>query len=99
MSANGVGPDTPVPLDVLHISDASQAAGAAVRFRDSFIRIPKSRPGAVQSDELRDAAKSAFQKHRPGKPVEIANIRDGNWLLSTPPTLGGVTSSPRRSMN
>ena len=69
-------PDNPVPLDVLHITDVSQAAGAAVRFRDSFVRIPKSRPGAVQADELRDAAKSAFQKHRRGKPVEITNIRD-----------------------
>ncbi len=69
-------PNTPVPLDVLHLTDVGQAAGAAVRFRDSFIRIPKSRPGAVQGDELRDAAKSAFQKYRPGKPVEIASIRD-----------------------
>lgn len=69
-------PSKPVPLDVLYITDSSQAAGAAVRFRDSFIRIPKSRPGAIQADELRDAAKSAFQKHRPGKPIEITTIRD-----------------------
>lgn len=69
-------PTRPVPLDVLHIAEASQAAGAAVRFRDSFVRIPKSRPGAVQADELRDAARSAFQKARPGKPVEITTIRD-----------------------
>jgi DNA sulfur modification protein DndE len=87
-------PDSPVPLDVLHISDASQAAGAAVRFRDSFIRIPKSRPGAVQSDELRDAAKSAFQKHRPGKPVEIANIRDElGALYSTNTRRGNVLTA------
>ncbi len=69
-------PRQPVPLDVLHISDPSQAASAAVRFRDSFVRIPKSRPGAVQADELRDAARAAFQKSRPGKPVEITTIRD-----------------------
>lgn len=69
-------PDTPVPLDVLHIPDAGQAASAAVRFRDSFVRIPKSRPGAVQADELRDAAKTAFQKFRVGKPIEITAIRD-----------------------
>jgi DNA sulfur modification protein DndE len=69
-------PNSPVPLDVLYISDVGQAAGAAVRFRDSFVRIPKSRPGAVQADELRDAAKSAFQKHRPGRPIDITTIQD-----------------------
>jgi DNA helicase HerA-like ATPase len=69
-------PESPIPLDVLHITDVGQAAGAAVRFRDSFVRIPKNRPGAVQADELRDAAKSAFQKYRPEKPVEITSIRD-----------------------
>jgi DNA sulfur modification protein DndE len=69
-------PTTPVPLDVLHITDPGQAAGAAIRFRDSFIRIPKTKPGAVQADELRDAAKSAFQKYRLGKPIEITTIRD-----------------------
>jgi DNA sulfur modification protein DndE len=69
-------PNRPVPLDVLHIGDSGHAAGAAVRFRDSFVRIPKTRPGAVQADELRDAARTAFQKHRPGKPIEITDIRD-----------------------
>ena len=69
-------PNTPVPLDVLHIADVGQAAGAAVRFRDSFIRIPKNRPGAVQADELRDAARTAFQRFRPGQPIRLETIRD-----------------------
>jgi energy-coupling factor transporter ATP-binding protein EcfA2 len=69
-------PNTPVPLDVLHIADVGQAAGAAVRFRDSFVRIPKNRPGAVQADELRDAARTAFQRYRPGQPIRLETIRD-----------------------
>jgi len=76
-------PNTPVPLDVLHIADVGQAAGAAVRFRDSFVRIPKSRPGAVQSDELRDAAKTAFQRYRPGQPIRLETIRDELTALYT----------------
>jgi DNA sulfur modification protein DndE len=71
-------PANPVPLDVLHIPDSSptEVTNGAIRFRDSFVLIPKSRPGAVQADELRDAARAAFQKRRPDKPIEISTVRD-----------------------
>ena len=71
-------PANAVPLDVLHIPDKSQIeiTNAAMRFRESFVRIPKNKIGAVQQDALRDAARAAFQKHRPGKPIEIVTVRD-----------------------
>lgn len=69
-------PNISVPLDVLHIAEVAQAAGAAVRFRDSFVRIPKNRPGAVQADELRDAARTAFQRYRLGQPIQLETIRN-----------------------
>lgn len=74
-------PNTPVSLDVLHIADAGQAAGAAVRFRDSFVRIPKNRKAAVQADELRDAARTAFQRYRPGQPIRLETIRNELTVL------------------
>jgi DNA sulfur modification protein DndE len=45
-------PASPVPLDVLHIPDKSQTeiTNAAMRFRESFVRIPKNKIGAVQQD-------------------------------------------------
>ncbi len=69
-------PANPVPLDVLHIPDSSptEVTNGAIRFRDSFVLIPKSR--RVQADELRDAARAAFQKRRPDKPIEISTVRD-----------------------
>jgi DNA helicase HerA-like ATPase len=82
-------PDNPVLLDVLHIPDKSQIANSAVRFRDSFVRIPKNRPGAVQADELRDAAKSAFQRYRPGRPIEISAVRDELLALYAPTSRKG----------
>lgn len=72
-------PEQPVPLDVLYLPNSNQTeiTNAAMRFRESFERIPpRSRVGAVQQDSLRDAARAAFAKYRPGKPVEISNIRD-----------------------
>jgi DNA sulfur modification protein DndE len=71
-------PANPVPLDVLHLPDHSpgEITNAAIRFRDSFVLIPKSRIGPVQGGELRDAAKAAFSRQGSGKPVEITTIRD-----------------------
>jgi len=71
-------PTNPVPLDVLHIPDRShgEITNGAIRFRDSFVLIPKGRIGPVQSGELRDAAKAAFTKQGKGKPIEISTIRD-----------------------
>lgn len=73
-----ISPHAPVPLDVLHLADASptEITNAAMRFRESFVRIPKNKIGAVQQDALRDAARAAFTKHRPGKPVEISTVKD-----------------------
>jgi hypothetical protein len=69
-------PDSPVPLDVLYIPEKSQTeiTNGAIRFRDSFVLIPKSRPGAMQQDVLRDAARNAYQNHK--LPIGIATIRD-----------------------
>jgi hypothetical protein len=71
-------PSNPIPLDVLYIPDRTpgEITNGAIRFRDSFVLIPKSRIGPVQSGELRDAAKAAFTKQGPGKPIEINTIRD-----------------------
>ena len=71
-------PSTPVPLDVLHIPNrsAGEITNGAIRFRDSFVLIPKGRIGPVQGGELRDAAKTAFTKQAAGKPIEITTIRD-----------------------
>jgi DNA sulfur modification protein DndE len=71
-----LSPLQPVPLDVLYIPQKSQAeiTNGAIRFRDSFVLIPKSRPGAMQQDALRDAARNAYQKQK--LPIGIAAIRD-----------------------
>ncbi len=84
-------PANPVPLDVLHIPNASptEVTNGAIRFRDSFVLIPKSRPGAVQADELRDAARAAFEKRRPGSPIEISTIRDELLALYAPTSRKG----------
>lgn len=68
-------PNHPVPLDVLHIPDKSQKeiTNASMRFRESFIRIPKNKLGAVQQDSLRDAARNAFQNHK--LPIGIETVR------------------------
>lgn len=66
---------SPVPLDVLHIPVLSKNSinNAAMRFRESFIRIPKNKTGAVQLDDLRDAAKTVFQKDT--GPFKIEDIQ------------------------
>jgi len=71
-------PASPVPLDVLYIANRSpdEITNGAIRFRDSFVLIPKGRIGPVQGGELRDAAKAAFAKIGTGKPIEITAIRD-----------------------
>ena len=66
----------PVPLDVLHIASPTpnNIANAAMRFRESFVKIPKSKPGAVQLNDLRDAAKNVFQKGN--GPFKIEDINN-----------------------
>jgi len=69
-------PNQPVPLDVLYIPEKieSEIIDGAIRFRDSFVLIPKSRPGPMQQDALRDAAQTAYRSHK--LPIGIATIRD-----------------------
>ena len=71
-----VSPINPVPLDVLHIPEKTQTeiTNAAMRFRESFTRIPRSKPGPMQQDALRDAARNAYQNHK--LPIDITTIRD-----------------------
>jgi hypothetical protein len=67
-----------VPLDVLYTPslDPAELSNAAMRFRESFTKIPNGNVGAVQQDLLRDAARSALRKRRDGNPVSIRDVRD-----------------------
>jgi DNA sulfur modification protein DndE len=88
-------PEKPVPLDVLNINSptANNITNAAMRFRESFIKLPKSKPGAVQMDDLRDAAKNVFLKNFQKVKIddifyELQNIynqsgKDGDIITST----------------
>jgi len=68
-------PTNPVPLDVLHIPNERmpEVTNAAMRFRESFVRVAKSKPGGVQLDYLREAAQRAYMDPHP---ISITNIRD-----------------------
>jgi DNA helicase HerA-like ATPase len=68
-------PTQPVPLDVLHIPNPGmpEITNAAMRFRESFVRVAKSKPGGVQLDFLREAAQRAYRGEHP---ITIAAIRD-----------------------
>ena len=67
-----------VPLDVLYTSslDPAELSNAAMRFRESFTKIPNGNVGAVQQDLLRDAARAALLRRRANKPVSIQDVRD-----------------------
>jgi len=71
-------PKRSVPLDVLYTSsmDPGELSNAAMRFRESFTKIPNGNVGAVQQDLLRDAARAALRKRRDNKPVSIRDVRD-----------------------
>lgn len=73
-----VAATNPIPLDVFYLPDSTptEITNAAMRFRESFVRISKNKIGAVQQDALRDAARAAFSNRIPEKPVEIDTIRD-----------------------
>jgi hypothetical protein len=66
-----------VPLDVLFIAvqTPTEITNAAMRFRESFQRVTKSKPGGAQLDALREGAQQAFREKRP---VRITDIRD--WV-------------------
>ncbi|WP_434380857.1 DndE family protein [Melittangium boletus] len=63
----------PIPLDVLHLPTGEDVFGAAMRFRESFSRVPVNRIGAAQADALRDAAERALTRHQP---TRVADVRD-----------------------
>lgn len=63
---------TPIPLDVLHAT-SDELRQAAMRFRESFKRVPKNRIGDGQGDVLRQAAESAFAGTHP---VKLSDIYD-----------------------
>jgi hypothetical protein len=68
-------PNTAVPLDVLNIPNEQmhEITNAAMRFRESFVRVAKTKPGGVQLDALREAAQRAYMDPHP---ISITNIRD-----------------------
>lgn len=68
-------PGRPIPLDVLHVADRtpSEILDAAMRFRESFVLVAKTKPGGVQLDALRDAAQRSLQG---GQRVTLRTIRD-----------------------
>jgi len=67
---------TPIPLDVLYVQSQSRSdvLSAAMRFRESFARVPSSRLGGAQIDLLREAAVRALMNRK--GPVRIADVRD-----------------------
>jgi DNA sulfur modification protein DndE len=62
-----VAPKESVPLDVLWLpsSDEGEVTNAAMRFRESFVRVARSKPGGVQLDYLREAAQRAYHEQLP----------------------------------
>lgn len=72
-------PKEPVPLDVLALpaQDVGEITNAAMRFRESFVRVARTKPGGVQLDFLREAAQRAFQDELP------ITIQDINKALKT----------------
>lgn len=60
LGATVVNPlDSPIPLDVLNAPEG-ELKQAAMRFRESFRRVPANRIGDAQGDVLREAAEAAF---------------------------------------
>ena len=68
-------PLQPVPLDVLRLADRLDVTvnDAALRFRESFARVSRSRPGGAQLDALREAASRALRQH---DHVTLVAVRD-----------------------
>jgi hypothetical protein len=68
-----VAPKESVPLDVLALpsQDLGEITNAAMRFRESFVCVARSKPGGVQLDYLREAAQRAFYDPLP---ITINNV-------------------------
>jgi hypothetical protein len=63
---------TPIPLDVLYAT-AQELRQAAMRFRESFKRVPNNRIGDAQGDVLRQAAEVAFAGTHP---IKLSDVYD-----------------------
>lgn len=68
-------PSEPLPLDVLRVTDRLDVTinDAALRFRESFARVSRNRPGGAQLDALREAASRALRR---GPRVDLASVRE-----------------------
>ncbi|MGK9231956.1 DndE family protein [Inquilinus limosus] len=68
-------PQHTIPLNVLRMADRLDVtvSDAALRFRESFARVSRSRPGGAQLDALREAASRALREH---ESVSLTDVRD-----------------------
>lgn len=66
-------PAEPIPLDVLRPAGKDDRAlnEAALRFRDSFDRVARSRLGGIQLDALRDAVVLALRTNQRARIIDI----------------------------
>ena len=69
-------PDTPVPLDVLHVSSDSENAimQAASRIREAFVSVKTSRIGGVQSEALWEAVAAALRTRIGTEAATLADV-------------------------
>lgn len=64
--------ERPIPLDVLY-ARADEIRQAAMRFRESFRRVPNNRLGDAQADLIREAAERAYGGSHP---ITISQVFD-----------------------
>ena len=71
-------PAEPIPLDVLRPTGTDDRAlnEAALRFRDSFDRVARSRLGGIQLDALRDAVVLALRTNLQARITDIGTALD-----------------------
>ncbi|MCY4458998.1 MAG: type IV secretion system DNA-binding domain-containing protein [Albidovulum sp.] len=69
-------PDTPVPLNVLHVSSDSENAikQAASRVRDAFVSVKMSKIGGVQSEALWEAIATTLRTRIGNRAATLADV-------------------------
>ena len=69
-------PDTPVPLDVLHVSSdrENDIMQAASRIREAFVSVKTSRTGGVQSEALWEAVAATLRTRIGGRAATLADV-------------------------
>lgn len=69
-------PDTPVPLDVLHVPSNSENAimQAASRIREAFVSVKTGRTGGVQSEALWEAVAATLRTRIGGRAATLADV-------------------------